>query len=171
MAKSGKSGEKLEKVAKSYNKWGKLGKRGEKWQQFGKIGYFFAKWPPAAILDDQKSLLIVFLAISDQYATFFFGFFFKMAAHCSTLLLGKIWETVSARHAHIACRRQHGPPNPLCTKWPPQSHGCHIMRRPTNTVRRTTCCIASAGNGSRPKATHMTSEDVLLSEVTNCCNT
>ena len=38
---------------------------------------FFAKWPPAAILDNQKSLSIAFLAISDQYATFFFGIFFK----------------------------------------------------------------------------------------------
>ena len=36
------------------------------------------KWPPAAILDDRKSLLIAFLAISDQYATFLI-FFFKMA--------------------------------------------------------------------------------------------
>ena len=31
----------------------------------------FTKWLPAAILDDRKSLLIAFLAISDQYATFF----------------------------------------------------------------------------------------------------
>ena len=47
------------------------------WQ---KVGILFAKWPPPAILDDQKSLLIAFLAISDQYATLFFDFFFKMAA-------------------------------------------------------------------------------------------
>ena len=33
---------------------------------------FFTKWPLAAILDDRKSLSIAFLAISDQYATFFF---------------------------------------------------------------------------------------------------
>ena len=32
--------------------------------------FFFTKWLPAAILDDRKSLLIAFLAISDQYATF-----------------------------------------------------------------------------------------------------
>ena len=32
--------------------------------------FFFAKWLPAAILDDRKSLLIAFLAISDQYAIF-----------------------------------------------------------------------------------------------------
>ena len=31
----------------------------------------FTKWPPASILDDRKSLSIVFLDISDQYATFF----------------------------------------------------------------------------------------------------
>ena len=33
---------------------------------------YFSKWSPGAILDDRKSLLITFLAISDQYATFFF---------------------------------------------------------------------------------------------------
>ena len=34
-----------------------------------------------AILDDQKSLSIAFIAISDQYTTLiFFGFFHKMAA-------------------------------------------------------------------------------------------
>ena len=41
------------------------------------MGIFFAKWPPPDILDDQKSLSIAFLAISDQYATFFFWFFFQ----------------------------------------------------------------------------------------------
>ena len=61
-------------MAKSWNKWGKLGKSGKKFKR-----NFFAKWPPAAILDNQKSLSIAFLAISDQYATFFFEFFFKMA--------------------------------------------------------------------------------------------
>ena len=43
----------------------------------------FAKWLPAAILDDRKSLLITFLAISDQYTTFIFFEFFvqnQMAA-------------------------------------------------------------------------------------------
>ena len=37
--------------------------------------------PIWAILDNRKSLSIAFLTISDQYATsFFFDFFFKMAA-------------------------------------------------------------------------------------------
>ena len=36
--------------------------------------FFFTKWLPAAILDDRKSHLIAFLAISDQYATFIFLF-------------------------------------------------------------------------------------------------
>ena len=36
--------------------------------------FFFTKWPPAAILDDRKSLSIAFLAISDQYTTFFYFF-------------------------------------------------------------------------------------------------
>ena len=78
----GKSGEKLEKVVKSWKKWRKVGISGESWGKEGKSWklIFFAKWPPAAILDDQKSLSITFLAISDQYATFFFDFFFKMAA-------------------------------------------------------------------------------------------
>ena len=70
----GKSKEKLEKVAKSWKKWRKVGISGESWGKVAKSlkGIFFAKWPPAAILDNQKSLSIAFLAISDQYATFFF---------------------------------------------------------------------------------------------------
>ena len=75
--KVGKTGEKLgkwRKVGISGESWGKEGKSGKKWQKV-------AKWRPPAILDDRKSLLIAFLAISDQYATFFFfDFFFKMAA-------------------------------------------------------------------------------------------
>ena len=35
--------------------------------------------PMCAILDDRKSLSIAFLAISDQYTTFFLKLFFKMA--------------------------------------------------------------------------------------------
>ena len=34
-------------------------------------GGHFTKWPPAAILDDRKSLLIAFIAISNQYAALF----------------------------------------------------------------------------------------------------
>ena len=42
---------------------------------------FFTKWPPAANSDNRKLLLIVFFAISDQYATFiFWKFYYKMAA-------------------------------------------------------------------------------------------
>ena len=43
------------------------------------INFCFTKWLPATILDDRKSISIAFLAISDQYATFFFR---KMAASC-----------------------------------------------------------------------------------------
>ena len=82
MGKVWKSVEKYEIVVKREEKWLKLGKVVEKWrkvrisgeswgkkgQKVGKSGIFFAKWPPAAILDDQKSLSIAFLAISDQYA-------------------------------------------------------------------------------------------------------
>ena len=69
-----KSGEKLEKVGKGWKKWQKVGISGEKWLKLGKVvkRLFLAKWPPAAILDDQKSLSIAFLAISDQYATLIF---------------------------------------------------------------------------------------------------
>ena len=72
MVKSGKSGKNREKV-------GKVGKSGDKWLIVGKIrnfylfGIFKPKWPLAAILDDRKSLSITFLAILDQYATFFFS--------------------------------------------------------------------------------------------------
>ena len=61
MLKSVEKIEKLEKEWEKLGKWGKVGKR-----------------PLAAILDERKSLSIAFLAISDQYATFYF--FFKMAA-------------------------------------------------------------------------------------------
>ena len=41
-------------------------------------GHFVSPiWP---IVDNRKSLSIAFLAISDQYTTFLFEFFFKMAA-------------------------------------------------------------------------------------------
>ena len=41
-------------------------------QPFWKSDLFFIIWLSVAILDDRKSLSIAFLAISDQYATFFF---------------------------------------------------------------------------------------------------
>ena len=43
------------------------------------LNFFFTKWPLAGILDDGKSFLIAFLGISDQYATFIFWIFLKMA--------------------------------------------------------------------------------------------
>ena len=49
-----------------------------KWREMrSKVIFGHPKWPPAAILDDQKSLSIAFLAISDQYATLIFLFFFQ----------------------------------------------------------------------------------------------
>ena len=45
-----KSGEKLGKVRISGESWGKEGKSDKKLEKVD----FFAKWPPAAILDDQK---------------------------------------------------------------------------------------------------------------------
>ena len=72
----GKGGEKCEKVGKS-------GKKLEK------VGHFFTKWPPAAILDDRKSLSIAFLARSIR--NFFFLFFFKMvgSSHFGSRFLPK----------------------------------------------------------------------------------
>ena len=101
MGKVGKSGEKLEKVAKSWNKWGKLGKRGEKLE---KVGFFFAKWPPAAILDDQRSLSITFLAISDQYATFIFLNFFSKWPPAAILEFpfGPFWMTENHFRSHFS---------------------------------------------------------------------
>ena len=84
VGKVGKSVKKWGKSGEKWEKWGKVGKSGEKLEKWGKVANsvicleFFTKWPLAAILDDRKSLSIAFLAISDQYATFFF--FFKMAA-------------------------------------------------------------------------------------------
>ena len=97
VGKSGKSGEKLKKWGKSGKKWGKAVKSGAIFSQIGRRRPFWmtenhfrshfspfqintqlllflnfvSKWPPAAILDDRKSLSLAFLAISDQYATFF----------------------------------------------------------------------------------------------------
>ena len=66
-------------MVKSGKKWEKVGKSGKKWEKWGKVvkswnklEWKSGKWPPAAILDAQKSLSIAFLAISDQYATFIF---------------------------------------------------------------------------------------------------
>ena len=52
--------------------------------QFLFLWIFFTKWLPAPILDVRNSLSIAFLAISDEYETFFkfvfLWFFYKMAA-------------------------------------------------------------------------------------------
>ena len=88
-----KSGEKLEKVAKSWKKWRKVGISGKKFKRnfFCKNGrrrpfwitknHFRSHFSPFQI-NTQLFFLnffsIAFLAISDQYATFFFEFFFKM---------------------------------------------------------------------------------------------
>ena len=44
------------------------------------LGIYFTKWLPVVILDVRKSLSIAFLAISDQYKTFIFFIFYKMAS-------------------------------------------------------------------------------------------
>ena len=79
-------------MTKSWKKWRKVEISGESWGKVAKSGVFFVgisgeswgkegksgkKFEKVAILDDQKSLSIAFLAISDQYATFFFLNFFQ----------------------------------------------------------------------------------------------
>ena len=46
-------------------------------------------------------------------------------------LLWEIQKTVRARHAHVAWRRRQR----SHTRWTPQAHGRHVVRRPSNTVR------------------------------------
>ena len=57
--------------------------------------FFFTKWLPAAILDDRKSLSNAFLAISDQYETFFLGIFFSKWPPAAILEVpfGPFWMT------------------------------------------------------------------------------
>ena len=73
---------------------------GTHFSHFSPFIFFFHKM---AILDDRKSLSIAFLAISDQYSTFLFGFFFhKMAAGGH---FGYIWPKITfdriSRHFQI----------------------------------------------------------------------
>ena len=91
------SGEKLEKVVKSWNKWGKLGKSWKNWKKKFKMA-------APAILDDQKSLSIAFLAISDQYATFIFLSFFSKWPPAAILEVpfGPFWMTENHFRSHFS---------------------------------------------------------------------
>ena len=102
--KVAKSGEKLEKVAKSWNKWRKVGISGETWGKVGKSGNFFCKMAAPAILDDQKSLLIAFLAISDQYATLIFLIFLAKWPPAAILEVpfGPFWMTENHFRSHFS---------------------------------------------------------------------
>ena len=64
-------------------------------------------WPPAAILDDRKSLLIAFLAISDQYAVFLFFEILDDRKSFSIAFLA-----ISDQYATFLCLK-------FLTKWPP----------------------------------------------------
>ena len=57
---------------------------------------FFTKWLPAAILDVRKSLSVAFLAISDQYATFFYLFFTKWLPSAILDVRNSLWITFLA---------------------------------------------------------------------------
>ena len=78
--------------------------------------YFFTKWPPAGILDDRKSLSIVFLVISDQYATLFFRIFFTKRLPAAILddrkSLSIAFLTISDQYTTLFCLH-------FFTKWPP----------------------------------------------------
>ena len=79
--------------------------------------YFFTEWLPVAILDDRKSLLIVFLAISDQYATFIFLILFT-----KWLLAAILNDRKSLSIAFLAISDQYGTSILICSQ-----NGC---RRP-----------------------------------------
>ena len=74
-----------------------MGKAGEKWE-------FFCKMAAPAILDDQKSLLTAFLAISDQYATFIFLNFFSKwpLAAILEVSFGPFWMTEYHFRSHFS---------------------------------------------------------------------
>ena len=68
-----------------------------------------------AILDDRKSLSIAFLAISDQYATFFFDFFSK--CHLKTIgLFHYVLSMTMPNMKLIGEAFEH-----FYTKWPPEA--------------------------------------------------
>ena len=72
--------------------------------------FLFTKWPPAAILDDRKSVSIAFLAISDQYTTsFFFDFFSKwpLAAILEVPFGPFYFDRISLSNAFLAISDQY----------------------------------------------------------------
>ena len=77
---------------------------------------FFKKWPPAAILDVQKSLLIAFLTISDRYHNFYFVKLFTKWPLAAILDVRK-----SLSIAFLAISYRYGTFFLLdyLTKWPP----------------------------------------------------
>ena len=93
-----------------------MGKAGEKRGKVAKSEIFFAKWPPAAILDVRKSLSIAFLAISDRYATLIFWIFFKMAAgrHFGSPFWGILDDRKSLSIAFLTISDRYG--SPICAK-------------------------------------------------------
>ena len=61
--------------------------------QFLFLLIFFTKSLPAAILDVRKSLSVVFLVISDQYATFFKNIFTKWLPSAILDVRNSLWIT------------------------------------------------------------------------------
>ena len=76
------------------------------------VNVFFFKWPPAVILDVQKSLLIAFLTISDRYHNFYFVNFLDIRKSLPIAFLA-IWDRygtfffifdkMAAAGAHFGC--------------------------------------------------------------------
>ena len=77
---------------------------------------FCTKWPPVAILDDRKSLSIAFLAISDQYTTFFHKLFHHIftkwpPAPFRFPIFSKIERVLLSRRARGISAAQAGEPD------------------------------------------------------------
>ena len=67
--------------------------------------FFFAIWLPAAILYNRKSILITFLAISDQYVTLFFVHKIGCSGHFSVIQNGcrrPFWITENRFRSHFS---------------------------------------------------------------------
>ena len=143
--KVGISDEKCGKVWKSWKKCGKVGISGEKWGKVAKswkntqlfcLNFFFKMAaglhfgsPFWVILDDRKSLSIAFLAISDQYATFFFEFVSEVRFAPKTIgffhyvlsmaipnmkLIGEFCDTVRDATSFLSIFIQNGRQRPFC---------------------------------------------------------
>ena len=86
--------------------------------------FCFSKWPPAAILDDRKSLLIALLAISDQCATFVFWNYFQIGRRFAPKIIGFFHYVLSMAMPNMKLIGELMTPLEMphfYTKWPPEA--------------------------------------------------